>query len=56
MLINKSKCSFAQPQLGYLGHIISVAGVAIDSTKVLAVQSWLPPKTVKMRGFLGLPG
>jgi hypothetical protein len=53
--IKKSKCSFAQPQLEYLGHIIGVNGVATDPTKIRVVQQWSAPTTVKqLRSFLGL--
>jgi hypothetical protein len=57
LVLKKSKCSFAQRSLEYLGHIISGQGVATDPTKIQAVQHWPPPKDVKkLRGFLGLAG
>lgn len=55
--VKRSKCSFAQSQLVYLGHVISAQGVATDPKNIDAVQKWETPKTVKqVRGFLGLAG
>jgi hypothetical protein len=52
-----SKCSFCQPQISYLGHIVTAGTVAPDPLKIQAVMDWPPPKTVKgLRGFLGLSG
>jgi hypothetical protein len=55
--INLSKCSFAQRQIKYLGHVISEKGVGADPDKVDAVTFWPTPATPKeLRSFLGLAG
>lgn len=55
--VKQSKCSFAQPQLAYLGHVISANGVATDEDKIVAVRNWITPTSVKeLRSFLGLSG
>lgn len=55
--VKLSKCSFAQPQVQYLGHIISTKGVAMDLEKVHCIQDWPKPLKVKaLHGFLGLAG
>jgi hypothetical protein len=52
-----SKCSFAQPTVAYLGHVISAAGVAMDQDKVAAITSWPQQRAARgLRGFLGLAG
>ena len=39
------------------GYIVSAAGVAMDPSKVAAVDSWPQPRTLRaLRGFLGLSG
>ena len=56
-VLKKSKCSFAIQQVEYLGHVVSARGVEPVPEKVLAVQQWPPPRSVRhLRGFLGLSG
>lgn len=55
--IKLSKCRFVVREISYLGHTISSAGVATDSSKIEAVQLWPTPTNVKeLRSFLGLAG
>lgn len=57
LLLKQSKCSFAQHQLEYLGHIISDTGVATNPAKTTAMLNWPAPTTItELRGFLGLTG
>ena len=57
LCVKRSKCSFGASSVGYLGHIISENGVAMDPTKVATVEAWPRPRTVRaLRGFLGLTG
>ncbi|XP_074277889.1 putative mitochondrial protein AtMg00860 [Silene latifolia] len=52
-----SKCEFWLEKVGFLGHVISREGVAMDPTKIEAVSKWVAPKNVaEIRSFLGLAG
>jgi hypothetical protein len=52
-----SKCEFWLSEVKFLGHVISQGGVAVDQSKVEAVQNWTRPKNVsEVRSFLGLAG
>jgi len=55
--IKLPKCTFAQQEIRYLGHVISAKGVSTDPSKVTAVANWPTPINVReLRGFLGLAG
>jgi hypothetical protein len=57
LAVKQSKCVFGSWSVAYLGHVISASGVAMDPTKVEAVQAWPTPRTPQaLRGFLGLAG
>ncbi|GAU40605.1 hypothetical protein TSUD_28110 [Trifolium subterraneum] len=55
--LKQNKCIFAQRQLEYLGHIVSVNGVQPEPSKIQAMVDWPVPTSLKaLRGFLGLTG
>ena len=55
--LKRTKCTFAQSQLEYLGHIVSGRGVEPMPKKLHAIQEWPLPQSVKaLRSFLGLVG
>ncbi|WVZ97548.1 hypothetical protein U9M48_043074 [Paspalum notatum var. saurae] len=50
-----SKCAFWLKEVGFLGHILSKKGVAVDPSKVDCVLNWKQPETVtEIPSFLGL--
>ena len=52
-----SKCEFWLKEVGFLGHIISGEGIAVEPTKVVTMTNWVAPTTVgEIRSFLGLAG
>ena len=52
--VKRSKCSFGQPSVEYLGHVVLAMGVSMDYQKVQAMLDWPEPKNVKeLRGFWG---
>ena len=52
-----SKCEFWLKEVGFLGHVISGEGIAVDPSKVQSVTEWLAPTSVsEIRSFLGLAG
>ncbi|KAG1928789.1 interleukin-1 receptor accessory protein-like 1-A, partial [Pimephales promelas] len=48
------KCHFFQPEVKFLGHVVSASGVSTDPDKISAVRDWRTPSTVaELRSFLG---
>ncbi|KAG1926021.1 interleukin-1 receptor accessory protein-like 1-A [Pimephales promelas] len=55
--LRPDKCQLFRKEVKFLGHCVSTAGVAPDPEKVLAVQNWEAPQTVRqVRSFLGFVG
>lgn len=55
--VKRSKCSFAQQNISYLGYYVSKDGVSTDKSKIQMVQDSPVPHIVKkLRGFLGIAG
>jgi len=53
--LKPEKCSFMQRSVSFLGHVISVEGIATDPEKTRAVADWPVPASLKeLRSFLGL--
>ncbi|XP_075083577.1 uncharacterized protein LOC142167313 [Nicotiana tabacum] len=45
LFAKKSKCSFGQAQIEYLGHVITKEGVSTDPAKIHAMVEWPRPLT-----------
>ena len=55
--LKPSKCALFQPEVCYLGHVVSAQEVATDPDKIEAVRAWPTPKSVKdVQALLGLAG
>jgi hypothetical protein len=52
-----SKCIFYQKNIHYLGHIILVDGIIVDSEKIEAIRGWPTLRNViEVRSFMGFVG
>ncbi|MBW0557061.1 hypothetical protein O181_096776 [Austropuccinia psidii MF-1] len=50
-----SKCVFHAPSVEYLGYVVSIDGLKMDSSKVQQILNWPQPKTIKaLQSFLGV--
>ena len=55
LYVKREKCSFAQEEVSFLGHIIGNGKLRMDKSKVRAILEWEPPSKVpELRSFLGL--
>jgi hypothetical protein len=46
LVVKHSKCAFGKRTVGYLGHVISKDGIAMDAAKVQTVLDWPRPRSV----------
>ena len=54
LFLKPKKYEFEQPKVDYLGMIIGHGQVKMDPAKILTIQNWPIPKTVKqVQSFLG---
>ena len=57
LTINPSKCQFCVPEVKYLGHLVSAAGVRTSPEYNEAVRSFARPTTARqVKQFIGLTG
>ncbi|RVW70978.1 putative disease resistance RPP13-like protein 1 [Vitis vinifera] len=55
LYVKLEKCEFAQEEITFLGHKISVGLIRMDKGKVHAIMEWsIPTKVTELRSFLGL--
>jgi transposase InsO family protein len=53
--LKPSKCTLLKPEVSFLGHIVSAAGIAPDPGKVKDVRDWqVPQEVTEVRSFIGL--
>jgi hypothetical protein len=55
LVINLEKCTFGQPRLEFLGHVVHADGISPLQDHVTAVKNFpRPTRVVEMQAFLGL--
>ena len=53
--LSPDKCELLQKEVKYLGHIVSVEGIATDPQKNVTIKEWPTPRNVsEVKSFLGL--
>ncbi|KAE8716635.1 Protein NRT1/ PTR FAMILY 3.1 [Hibiscus syriacus] len=55
LYVKEEKCSFAQKEVPFLGHIVGGGKLQMDKDKIRAIDEWKPPtKVTELRAFLRL--
>jgi hypothetical protein len=55
--LNREKVHLAQPEIKFLGHMLSAEGIKILPERVEAISQFPPPKNLRaVRRFLGIVG
>ena len=53
--IKPEKCQFLQPEVAFLGHVVSKDGVRPNPDNLMKIKQWSQPKSVtQVRQFIGL--
>ena len=53
--LKHKKCELFQPEVSFLGHIVSADGIRPDPAKVQAIKDWCTPQNIAdIHAFLGL--
>jgi len=53
--LQAAKCKLFEEQCRFVGHLVSLQGVAVDPAKIDCIVNWHFPRTISvLRGFLGL--
>ena len=50
LYVKTSKCQLGVSEVKYLGHVVSVEGVAIDQEKIQAILDWPVPRNLRALG------
>ena len=52
--LNPKKCEFNKPEVEFLGYVIGIERIKIDSEKIKVIQQWPTLMSVKeVQAFLG---
>ena len=55
--LSPKKCRFFEPEVKYVGHIVSSTGIRADPEKLDKISTWTPPTNIdQLRSFLGFTG
>ena len=55
--LKPSKCSLFQRSVSFLGHMVSEAGLSMQSEKIEAIRDWPPCRSLtEVRAFMGTCG
>jgi hypothetical protein len=54
--LHPDKCRFCQKETNFLGHVESSENIKPDPEKIRVVMEFTAPRTLQLRGFLGLAG
>jgi len=55
LTVNPEKVDFAQPEISFLGHLVSSRGISVDPSKTQGIRDFPPPRDAKgIARFIGM--